>query len=183
MQTKLLQKTRDGDRRAAEALVRAVSPKIFALAYRMFKNQADAEEVVQEALLKLWKVIPEWEFGKAKVETWLYRVTYNLCIDKLRAAKKYIAEEIDDNHVSNSISAEQSLIVFQSASSLGASIETLPSRQKSAIILTYYEGLSAKEAGAIMDISVEAVESLLARAKRKLKEMINQQEFSDGLVN
>ena len=183
MHTKLLQKTRDGDRRAAEALVRAVSPKIFALAYRMFKNQADAEEVVQEALLKLWKVIPQWEFGKAKVETWLYRVTYNLCIDKLRASKKYIAEEIGDDHAADNISAEQGLIMSQSVNSLGASIEALPSRQKSAIILTYYEGLSAKEAGAIMDISVEAIESLLARAKRKLKEVINKQEFSDGLVN
>ena len=71
----------------------------------------------------------------------------------------------------------------QSVNSLGASIEALPSRQKSAIILTYYEGLSAKETGAIMEISVEAVESLLARAKRKLKEVLNKQEFSDGLVN
>jgi RNA polymerase sigma-70 factor (ECF subfamily) len=183
LHSKLLQKTRDGDRRAAEALVRSVSPKIFALAYRMFKNQADAEEVVQEALLKLWKVIPEWEFGKAKVETWLYRITYNLCIDKLRASKKYIAEEIDDTHAADNISAEKTMIISQSVSQLGASIENLPSRQKSAIVLTYYEGLSAKEASAIMDTSVEAIESLLARAKRKLKEELNQQELSDGLVN
>ena len=156
---------------------------MFALAFRMLRNQSDAEEVVQETLLKLWKMLGEWEFGKAKVETWAYRVVYNHCIDKLRRANKFIAEEVDDNQPAPTLNPEQNLMQDQLKSEFATILEQLPSRQKSAIILTYYEGLNAKEAGAIMDISVDALESLLARAKRKLKTLLNPQILGDGIVN
>ena len=75
-----------GDRSAAQQLTERLMPKIYSHAYYRLGNIADAEDVTQEAFLKLWKIAPNWKYEKAKVSTWLYRVVYNLCKDRYRRA-------------------------------------------------------------------------------------------------
>ena len=76
----------NGDRHAALALARRITPRVLAYAARLLSgDRAEAEDVAQETMLRLWKVAPEWRQGESKVTTWAYRVATNLCIDRQRS--------------------------------------------------------------------------------------------------
>lgn len=164
-----LKRAANGDKKSAEGLVMAISPKLFRTAFRLLQNQADAEEAVQETLIKLWKIAAKWEVGRAKIETWCFRVLSNICFDKLRANSKYHFDEIDENLQSYDLNSDGIIIQSQLKNKIDNAIQRLPSRQQAAIILTYFETLSAKEVASALDTSIDAVESLLARAKKSLK--------------
>jgi len=156
-----------GDPAAARALTLRLVPLAVRVARRMLGDAAEAEDVAQEALLRLWKVAPEWRQGEARVSTWLYRVVSNLCIDRLRRRRSVgidaIAEPADDRP-----SATEGLIAADRAAALEAALAALPERQRQAVVLRHLEGLSNPEIAEIMDVGVEAVESLTARGKRAL---------------
>lgn len=173
----------NGDGGAARTLTLRLTPRVYAHAYRMLGNQADAEDVAQEALIRLWKIAPDWRQGEAKVTTWLYRVVANLATDRLRKARGValdaIAEPEDDAK-----SAAETMQDRARQDALQAALATLPDRQREAVVLRHIEGLTNPEIAGIMDISVEAVESLTARGKRALaKALAGQREalgYSDG---
>lgn len=153
---------------AARVLAERHGPRLLAHARRMLGGDAaEAEDVVQETMLRLWRIAPDWEAGRAQLGTWLYRVAGNLCIDRLRrrpmAALDQIAEPADARPV-----AEAALMRQTRTDALHHAIGRLPERQRQAVILRHFEGLSNPEIGAVLDIGVEAVESLLARGKRAL---------------
>jgi len=158
----------NGDMDAARALTHRLTPKILGFAARMLGgDRAEAEDVAQEAMLRLWKVAPEWRQGEAKVTTWLFRVVSNLCTDRLRKTRTVaidtVPEPPDDRP-----GAEAGLQQTARATALDAALAELPDRQRKAVILRHIEGLSNPEIAGIMDIGVEAVESLTARGKRAL---------------
>jgi RNA polymerase sigma-70 factor (ECF subfamily) len=164
----LLARYARGDARAARELAERHGPRLLGYARRMLRgDSAEAEDVLQEAMLRLWRIAPEWDAGRARVGTWLYRVVTNLCIDRLRrrpqAALDTIAEPPDDRP-----GAEAGMMQAARGAALHDAVDALPDRQRQAILLRHFEGLSNPEIGAVMDIGVEAVESLLARGKRAL---------------
>lgn len=162
-----------GDKKAAEVLVRSISPKLFGLAYRLLQNRADAEEVTQEALLRLWKVAKDWRKGEALIETWAYRVVTNLSFDKLRSAKKFDADQIEDDiFMDDKISPESELINRDISNEIDRALAQLPPRQRAVIVFTYFEAMGAKDTAAAMETSIEAVESLLSRARKTLKQVL-----------
>jgi RNA polymerase sigma-70 factor (ECF subfamily) len=166
-----------GEAAAARALTARLAPRVLAHAYRMLGgDRAEAEDVTQEALLRLWRAAPEWRHGEAKVTTWLYRVTANLCIDRLRRTRggpmsgkdvDQVPEVADDTP-----SAAEGMQQAARAAALQEALNTLPERQRQAVILRHIEGLSNPEIGQIMDIGPRAVESLTARGKRALEERL-----------
>lgn len=160
-----------GDAAAARALTMRLTPLAFGHAFRMLGgDRAEAEDVVQDALLRLWRAAPEWRAGEAKVSTWLYRVVANLCIDRLRKGKRGgpglddIPEPVD---AAPSVAAQ--LQQKARADALQEALMQLPERQRQAVILRHIEGLGNPEIGQIMDIGARAVESLTARGKRALE--------------
>ena len=163
----LLLRYADGDSRAAHALTLRLVPVVMAHAYRLLGNRAEAEDVAQEAMLRLWRIAPDWRLGEAKVTTWLYRVVANLCVDRLRrprgVALDQVAEPEDD-----AASVEEDMQNGQRRRALQAALGRLPDRQREAVILRHIEGLANPEIAEIMGIGVEAVESLTARGKRAL---------------
>ncbi|SFK48211.1 RNA polymerase, sigma subunit, ECF family [Shimia haliotis] len=173
----------NGDAGAARTLTLRLTPRVFGHAYRMLGNQADAEDVAQEALIRLWKVAPDWRQGEAKVTTWLYRVVANLATDRLRRARGValdaVAEPQDD-----AMSAADRMQDRARQDALQNALATLPDRQRQAVVLRHIEGLGNPEIAEVMDISVEAVESLTARGKRTLaKALAGQREalgYTDG---
>src|SRR5690606_28131104 len=136
-------------------------------------DRAEAEDVAQEAMLRLWRIAGEWRQGEAKVTSWLYRVVANLCTDRLRRrgrmgpALDEIAEPPD-----LSPTAAEAMTEAARAAALDEALAALPERQRQAVVLRHIEGLANPEIAAIMDIGVEAVESLTARGKRALKAML-----------
>lgn len=157
----------NGEPSAARVLTMRLTPKVMGHAYRMLGDRAEAEDTAQEALIRLWKQAPDWRQGEAKVTTWLYRVVANLCTDKLRKARGVALDAVPEPEDETASAAEQ----MQHKSRLDAlqsALNTLPERQKQAVILRHIEGLSNPEIAEIMEVGVEAVESLTARGKRAL---------------
>jgi RNA polymerase sigma-70 factor (ECF subfamily) len=133
----------------------------------MLNDRAEAEDVAQETMLRLWRMAPDWRADGAALGTWLYRVASNLCIDRLRrrrGAPADAAPEVADA----SPGAQARLEAADRAAALGAALARLPERQRLAVVLRHLEERPNPEVAAILEISVEAVESLLARARRAL---------------
>lgn len=163
-----------GDREAARLLTGRLAPRAFAHALRMLGDRAEAEDVAQEALLRLWKVAPDWRPGEAQVSTWVYRVVGNLATDRLRARKRRRAEPLEDapEPASDQPAVLQRLIEADRMAALQAALADLPDRQRQAVVLRHIEGLANPQIAAIMAIGVEAVESLTARGKRALAALL-----------
>ncbi len=157
-----------GDLSAARLLTARLAPRALAQAGRMLGDRAEAEDVVQEAMLRLWRQAPEWRSGEAKASTWLYRVVANLSTDRLRARRRQApiedAERIEDSSESASDRLQQKARLAALRDALGG----LPERQSQAVALRHLEGLGNEQIAEIMDINVRAVESLTARGKRAL---------------
>jgi RNA polymerase sigma-70 factor, ECF subfamily len=157
---------------AVRALVASKLPRLLALATRMLGDRSEAEDVAQEAFVRIWKQAPGWRTGEAKFDTWLHRVALNLCYDRLRGRRE---ETVDDlNAVAEPApdpagSPDQQLEARARDARVRAALAALPVRQREALVLTYYQELSNLEAAGLMGISVDALESLLARARRTLR--------------
>lgn len=167
----LLQAYARGDNRAAEALTARLLPAVFRQASRMLGDPTEAEDVSQEAMLRLWRIAGAWRTGEAKPSTWLFRVTANLCTDRLRRRRGVgldeIAEPLDDTP-----GAEDRLQAQTRLDALQEGLNRLPERQRQAVVLRHIEGLSNPQIAEIMDIGLRAVESLTARGKRALAEIM-----------
>ncbi|WP_126974559.1 RNA polymerase sigma factor [Frigidibacter oleivorans] len=157
-----------GDRAAARELTLRCAPVALRVAQRMLRDPAEAEDVAQEAMLRLWRIAPEWRPGEAKISTWLYRVTSNLCTDRLRRAGRGMPLEAIDEPADDRPAAVAGMIEADRAEALRQALADLPDRQRQAVVLRHLEGLANPEIAAIMDVGVEAVESLTARGKRAL---------------
>ena len=160
-----------GDRGAAQQLTEQLMPKIHAHAYYRLGNIADAEDVTQEAFLKLWKIAPSWKQDKAQVSTWLYRVVSNLCKDRYRRATlEGMVSVQEPTNESQSPSSKIEKEIRQKA--LYTAMSILPESQRLAVQLRHIDELTNPQIAEIMELSVEAVESLTARGKRKLTKIL-----------
>ena len=165
----LLQRYAAGDASAARLLTARLAPRLHAHAFRVLGDRAEAEDVTQEAMLRLWRQAPDWRRGEAKVTTWLYRVVANLCTDRLRrrrggaAGLDEVAEPADPQP-----GAAQRLQQAARATALEQALAQLPDRQRQAVVLRHIDGLSNPEIAGILELGLEAVESLIARGKRRL---------------
>lgn len=170
----------NGDRHAAAELTSRLAPRLLPFCNRMLRDLAEAEDVVQEAMLRLWKIAPDWKSGQAKPSTWVFKVASNLCTDRLRKRRGVgldeIAEPEDDRP-----GAEAQLLQTERLSALDVALQTLPERQRQAVILRHIEGMTNPEIGEILEISVEAVESLTARGKRGLAAALQGRKEELGL--
>ena len=164
----------NGDAGGARVLTVRHVPRILGYAARLLGDRAEAEDVAQEAMLRLWRVAPDWRQGEAKVTTWLYRVTTNLCTDRLRMRQRRKTSALDDEPgiEDSAPAAETVLIEVDRMVALDAALAALPDRQREAVVLRHIEGLTNPEIAAVMDIGVEAVESLIARGKRALSAIL-----------
>lgn len=158
----------NGDTDAAATLTRRLVPVVLAHAYRLLGDRAEAEDIAQEAMLKLWRIAPEWRQGEAKVTTWLYRVVANACTDRLRKSKRATPLDEAIEPVDETAGVAEQMQDKARNQALQEALASLPERQREAVILRHIEGLKNPEIAQIMELTVEAVESLTARGKRNL---------------
>lgn len=176
----LMQKTAHGDSRAFSRLVARHLAATVRTATRILGNAAEAEDVAQEAFLRVWKHAPSWETpdrAGAQFTTWLYRIVLNLCIDHKRkqsfAALDDVVEPADGRD-----NAETALLRRQQSARVKQAIDALPERQREAFVLCFYEERSNKDAADILCVSVKALESLLVRARRHLYDKLQTEKTS-----
>ncbi|MFN7268368.1 MAG: RNA polymerase sigma factor [Cereibacter sp.] len=173
----------NGDPWAARALTLRLTPRLLGFAALMLADRTEAEDVTQEAMLRLWRMAPDWRQGEAKVATWLYRVASNLCLDRLRKSRPRGLEEVAEPEDA-APGAVARLIEADRMLALDRALAALPDRQRQAVVLRHIEGLTNPEIAAVMDIGVEAVESLVARGKKGLTALLSGRRaelgFEDG---
>lgn len=177
----LLARFAKGDRLAARTLTLRHAPRCLSLARRMLSDQTEAEDVAQEAMLRLWKIAPDWQSGNAQVSTWLYRVTANLCTDRLRRRRSV---PLDDQHdlPDDTPGIDAKLIARDRIAALHEAMAQLPERQRAAVALRHFEERGNPEIAEILGLSVEAVESLLSRGKRNLTALLSPHKAAVGLL-
>lgn len=157
-----------GDRQAYRILVERHGRRVLAMARRMTGNLAEAEDVSQDAFLRVWQRAGAWRDQGAQFSTWLYRVVMNLCLDR-RRRKPMSPLEAAGDPADERPNAESTVAAGERSRQVEAALAKLPDRQRAALVLSYYESLSNVAAAAVLEISVAALESLLVRARRALR--------------
>ncbi|WP_455365764.1 RNA polymerase sigma factor [Kaarinaea lacus] len=166
-----------GDQTAFTELVTRHLTPVVHFALRYVGRRTDAEDVAQEAFIRLWKHAPGWEDQGFSVRSWIYRITYNLCIDELRKRKPLTPVE-DEVSLASAERPDDDLYRDQRQQQVVAALNELPERQRTALMLCVYQGLSNRDAATVMDISIEALESLLSRARRMLRNKMTEETKS-----
>lgn len=166
----------DGDRVAYKMLMDRHLRTFLAFANRTIGDKLEAEDIMQEAFLRVWKHAPNWDASRnVRFTTWFYRIVMNLSIDVKRKRKP--SQSIDDafDMISSAPIADQMLSDKQIAAKLAKALDELPERQRLAVSLCYFQGLGNKRAAEILEVSVGAIESLLVRARAKLADLLQDQ--------
>ena len=163
----LMDRVAAGDPVAFRLLADRHINSLLALANRMLDDRTEAEDVVQECFLRLWRDAGNWR-ARAAVGTWLYRIAYNLCIDRIRSRRPSVTiDSVDLPDERQSL--DRQLNESDVARRLRAALHQLPERQRNAIILVHLQELAGKEAASVMNVSTKTLESLLARGRRNLR--------------
>jgi len=157
-----------GEPDAVRALMARKLPRLMSLAQRMLGEAAEAEDVVQETFLRAWKQAPAWKPGAAKFDTWLHRVALNLCYDRLRRRREVLMDEPPEL-ADDGPAPDRGLEAQDVGRRVAEAMARLPDRQREAITLCHYQDMTNIEAAALMGLSVDALESLLARGRRGLR--------------
>ena len=167
----LLAAVAHGDRTAARQLVERKLPRLIGLAVRLLRDQAEAEDIAQETFVRVWKMAPQWKPGPTKFDTWMHTVALNLCRDRLRRSRRTELGEVPEQ-IDPAPAADSKIETDQRALAVRAALHRLPDRQREALVLQHYIELSNIEAAQVMGISVEALESLLARGRRHMRDLL-----------
>ena len=169
----LVQRVARGDASAYRALVARHGANLERFARRLLRDDAEAEDVVQETFLRLWQRAAEYR-PAARVGTWLHSIAHHLAIDRLRATKRLDA--LSEDNGGSPVSARQPELLDEKrrAEVLDAALASLPGRQGAAVTLVHLHGLSGAEAAEVLGIGPEALESLLARGRRALKSFLSE---------
>ena len=156
------------DARALSQVVTERFPAVYALGRLLSDLSGDVEDIAQDVFMRLWRKPPDLSAGKATLATWLYRVTANRSIDWLRRKRPAPLEEAA-GEPAREAGPDDLTAGTQVARHVDRALRDLPDRQRLAMTLTYYQGLTNIEAADVMDTSVDALESLLSRARRRLR--------------
>jgi RNA polymerase sigma-70 factor (ECF subfamily) len=173
--SELLDRLAIGDEAAFRMLVERHIDRAYAIALRIVGNAADAEDVVQDTMLKIWSHRGRWQHGRAKFSTWLYRVISNRCIDLRRKPRNENVETVPE--VADGQPGAIEIIERNELNGmLELAMQRLPEQQRIAVIFSYHENMSNGEIAQVMDTTVAAVESLLKRGRQQLRQLLRKHE-------
>jgi RNA polymerase sigma-70 factor (ECF subfamily) len=175
----LLHRISAGDRLAFHHLVQQETPRLLRMSLRLLMSSSEAEDVVQDVMLRVWTKAAGRPDADGSASGWLSRITVNACLDRLRK-KPHFQLSADHDVLDPRMDSEAALLNRERQQRITAAIDNLPDRQRIAVVLSYHEGLSNEEAAQALDVSISALEALLVRARRKLREILNAAEAAGG---
>ena len=157
-----------GDQQAYTRLLDRHLNSVHAYVFRMTSNRADAEDIAQETFLRVWHRARTFRPGRVRFTTWLYRIAHNLCVDEFRKRRATVDTELEAMP-DDAPGADDLSIAEERRKAVHTGVAALPERQRSALVLCQIQGRSNREAAQILGVSVDALESLIARARRTLR--------------
>jgi len=172
----LLKNIAAGDSRAVRDFVVAKLPRVLALSVRLLGDRGEAEDVAQEAFLRVWRQAGSWRPGHARFDTWLHTVVLNLCRDRMRRHRETVTDHMPEQ-IDSAPLPDEAIGNAERQDAVAAAIAALPERQREAVVLVHYRDMTNIEAAAVLEISVDALESLLARGRRALRETLRTEEI------
>lgn len=174
----LMARIAKGDEHAFNWLVRQHLPRAYAIARRVLNERSDAEEAAQDAFTKLWVKAAQWQPGKAKFSTWFYRIVVNAALDLARRKKLPTTsnETLLAMQADTDASIETRLEEADEHHALQAALATLTPAQRAAVTLCYFEEMTNPEAAKAMGMHVKALEGLLVRARKTLRDVLSKKE-------
>lgn len=175
----LMQRIAQQDAVAYRILLTRHLPRYTRFAERMLGGHNDAKDVMQEVCLKLWNNPKAWQ-PTSRFSTWWYRVVYNACIDYRRKLRPELYKELDDSLVDDATAQDEIMIRNERSASVRDALQQLPERQRTALVLSYYQEVSNEEAALVMGINLGALQQLLFRARQNLKTLLTTQSISEA---
>lgn len=173
-----------GDQKAFAALMDRHLTRTVRLAARLLGSEAQADDVAQEAFVRVWRHAPTWQDSAARgarFTTWLYKIVSNLVIDEKRKRVNVNIDDIAEPTDDSAPNGERVLIDRQRVVEVRKALSQLPDRQRDAFVLCFYEEYSNRDAAAALDVSVKALESLLVRARRSLRDLLRSDLLTENM--
>jgi RNA polymerase sigma-70 factor (ECF subfamily) len=181
MDTRLAKLARNGDRGAFAQLVDLYKDRLYHMSYRMLSNSQEAEDVVQDAFLRVYTNLERYDEHQ-KFSTWIYRIATNLCIDRLRKRKATFSLDAEmpegegsDWYTlmpSNEDTPEKQLLLSESQAQIRESINALPEKYKSVVILRYMQDMSLQEISDVLSMPVTTIKTRLHRGREYLRKKL-----------
>ena len=186
---RLVEKAMNGSARAFETLMEKHEAKMYAVALRMCANREDAQDCLQDAMLRIYKALPSFQ-GKSSFSTWAYRITMNTCLDELRRKKTRQASSLDSlldmgwSPADEENTPERHSDQAELRRDISRALQTLPEDMRSAVILRDVQGFSYEEIAEILSVNVGTIKSRISRGREKLREILSGQAelFGQGDV-
>lgn len=171
----LMERISQGDHGAFSILVKEHAPALDRFAARLLLQHQQAEEVVQETLMRAWQRAGDYDAKRARLSTWLHQIAHNLCVDILRRQKRELPlADGTETALTLPDATEYPTAKSETQDRVANAIAKLNEHHRTALVLTYYQGLSNREVAQIMDLSVRALESLLVRARQQIKKILEE---------
>ncbi len=190
----LVARLREGDATAMPDLQTIYGARIYQLAFRYMKNREDAEEVTQDVLMRVFRKIDAFR-GDAALSSWIYRITFNMAMSRLRSLKHRRPAEVPQETVTRTDTvdmvvprevadwsdlADDQLLRSEMRSRLVGALADLPEIYRAAVLLRDVQGLSTEEASAVLGVKTQTLKSRLHRGRLILRGRLS--EFADGLA-
>lgn len=170
-----------GDVKAFAVLVDRHTPALYRVAMRMLADSHEAEDVVQDCFARLWQHAPGWAPSGAGLVGWLHRVAMNLCFDRKRRFRVVTAPELPEQ-ADDSPLADRVIEAGQAQRAVAAALDDLPERYRAALVLCYYEGFTNALAAEVLELNIKAMESLLFRARKRMRELLEDRDVGPADV-
>lgn len=168
-----------GDQDAFARVIDREGPRLLRFAQGVLGNLEEAEDVVQDTLMRLWENASRWR-PEARIGTWLHTICYNGAIDRLRRRRNFVDERALDSLADQDDLAEARLLREETVRSVREAIERLPPRQRTAVLLFHFQDMPQRAAAEVMGVSDTAFESLLARARRQMRRWLGAEGGGNG---
>lgn len=186
MEQRLAKLASKGDRTAFEQLVELYKEKIYYLAFRMLGNRQEAEDIIQETFIRVYKNLHKYDQTQ-KFSTWIYRIATNLCIDRLRKRKASYSLDAEmsdgdgldgyDRIESQEITPEKQLLITETQTQIRDAIDKLPEKYKSVVVLRYLHDMSLQEISDILHMPITTIKTRIHRGREFLRRKLNYEQF------
>jgi RNA polymerase sigma-70 factor (ECF subfamily) len=160
-----------GEHRAFRALMTRHMPRVMRLAQSMTGSAAEADDIAQEAFLRVWRKAESFDPAFARFTTWMHRIVVNLVIDRARRPRPAPIELAEDIPATDTDALTQ-VIDDEQRQAVARALETMPANQRMAVALFHFEGLSGREGAQAMNLTEKAFESLLTRGRKTLRQQV-----------